>query len=71
MTPGAGLIRKARLDLGLTVQQVADAAGVAKGTMHKAEQSPYPSVYILAKYGKAMGLELRVSYTGPDGTAIE
>lgn len=71
MTPGAGLIRKARLDLGLTVQQVADAAGVAKATAHKAELSPYPSVYILAKYGKAMGLDLKVFYRRPDGTTIE
>lgn len=71
MTPGTGLIRKARLDLGLTIQDIADAAGVAKATAHKAEMSPYPSVYILAKYAKAMGLELRVFYTGPDGTTIE
>ncbi len=71
MTPGTGLIRKARLDLGLTVQQVADAAGVAKATAHKAELSPYPSVYILHKYAKAMGLELVVFYRRPDGTTIE
>ena len=71
MTPGTGLIRKARLDLGLTVQQIADAAGVAKATAHKAELSPYPSVYILAKYAKAMGLTLRVFYEAPDGTTIE
>ncbi len=71
MTPGVGLIRKARLDLGLTVQQVADAAGVAQATAHKAELSPYPSVYILHKYAKAMGLELRVFYEAPDGATIE
>ncbi len=71
MTPGTGLIRKARLELGLTCQQLADAAGVAKATAHKAELSPYPSVYILAKYAKAMGLELEVRYRGPDGVTIE
>ncbi len=71
MIPGQGLIHRARTDAGLSLQQLADAAGVAKATAHKAEQSPHPSVYILAKYAKAMGLTLRVFYEAPDGSTIE
>lgn len=71
MTPGTGLIRKARLESELTIQQLADLAGVVKNTASKAELNPYPAVYTLDKYGKAMGLELVVFYRRPDGTTIE
>lgn len=71
MTAGRGLIAKARMEAGLSLQQLADRMGVAKGTVHKAELNPFPSVYILEKYGKAMGWTLHVSYTGPDGRTIE
>ena len=69
--PGQGLIAKAQMDAGLSLAQLAERAGVVKNTAFKAGQNPYPSVYILDKYGKAMGLELVVFYRRPDGTTIE
>lgn len=71
MTAGRGLIAKARMEAGLSLQQLADRMGVAKGTVHKAELNPFPSVYILDKYGKAMGLELVVQYVSKAGDVIE
>lgn len=71
MTAGRGLIAKARMEAGLSLQQLADRMGVAKGTVHKAEMNPFPSVYILDKYGKAMGLELVVQYVSKAGDVIE
>ena len=69
--PGQGLIAKARMDAGLSLAQLGERAGVARATVHKAEQSVYPSVYVLDKYAKALGLRLRVFYEAPDGTTIE
>lgn len=71
MIPGQGLIAKARMDAGLSLAQLGERAGVARATVHKAEQSVYPSVYVLDKYARAMGLQLHVFFMTPDGDRIE
>jgi len=71
MAAPEGLIRRARTHLGLTQAQLASTVGVHVATVSDAELSRNPSVRQLARYGQAMGLELRVFYLTKDGQIID
>jgi transcriptional regulator with XRE-family HTH domain len=71
VTTADGLIRRARRKLGLTQGQVARAAGVGISSVSDAELTSNPSIAVLARYGRAMGLELCVFYITAAGEVIE
>lgn len=67
---GGNLIRRARLEAGLTQAELAARAGVTKNSVSDAEMRPNPSLAILAKYGTALGCTLTVLYVTQDGKTI-
>jgi transcriptional regulator with XRE-family HTH domain len=68
----AGLLRRARLDRGITQTELAKRAGVNPSSVSDAERNDNPSVHILDRYGRALGLTLVIYYHDPEGRrAIE
>jgi transcriptional regulator with XRE-family HTH domain len=68
----AGLLRRARLDRGITQTELAKRAGVNPSSVSDAERNENPSVHILDRYGRALGLTLVIYYHDPEGRrAIE
>ena len=65
-----GLIRRARLRLGLTQAELAARVGVGFRSVSEAELVRNPTIATLERYGKAMGLELQVYYTGDHGRTV-
>jgi transcriptional regulator with XRE-family HTH domain len=65
-----GLIRRARLALGFTQAELAGKAGVGTSSVSDAELTGNPSIAVLERYGRAMGLELQVFYTGDHGRTV-
>ena len=57
-----GLIKRARLEVGLTQLQLAQRLGVTHQTASLVERMANPSPAVLARYGAAMGYELVVFY---------
>lgn len=58
-------IKKSRLGLGLTLEQLADKAGLAKGMLSKVENFRVtPSLPTLAKLAEALGLPLSSLFEG-------
>jgi DNA-binding XRE family transcriptional regulator len=69
---GTGLLRRARLDRGITQTELARRAGVNPSSVSDAERNENPSVHILDRYGRALGLTLVIYYHDPEGRrAIE
>jgi ribosome-binding protein aMBF1 (putative translation factor) len=66
-----GLIRRARAFRGLRQKELAELLDVGKSTVSAAESIRNPSCAQLERYGKAMGLELRVFYLAEDGRLID
>ena len=67
-----GLLRRAREHQHLTQDQLAGRLGLVAGrVISDAERAANPTVGLLARYGKAMGLELAVYFITPDGNTIE
>lgn len=67
-----GLIRRARLEAGLTQLQLSWRLGVTHQTVSLAERMANPSPAVLARYGAAMGYVLVIRYqlTSADGAEI-
>lgn len=69
---GDGLLERARVKSGLTRGQLAAKAGVAATSVGDAERrGARASLAVLARYGDAMGLKLRVAFETADGEIID
>jgi transcriptional regulator with XRE-family HTH domain len=63
----AARIKKSRLGLGLTLEQLADNAGLAKGMLSKVENFRVtPSLPTLAKLAEALGISMSALFEGLD-----